>query len=1014
MISFQKGFHLPVKFRHCKHFKNAAMCALSWIALWSAWPAGWLAARTLEFDTNEVTQPALTVAPDGRSVVFNLLGHLYRLPVTGGDTTQLTFGPYYDSEPAFSPDGTRIAFVSNRDDGSDGTLFLFDIASGKITQLTHEFEVGMPAWSADGKTIAYLSYLKREEYPAGQTPGFRGGGPEMSTPHIISAQGGESRQLGEARPYGAIFMLPDGRVIWSVAERAAGAPVSTVIEARTPQGAVTRLALVPGLIGKAAALAARGDGLYYIAGGSLQLLTLANGSSKAVAAYPGNQARLATSSDGSAVYAASEAKLWRVALPGGNREALTWRAHVKMEVMEPLVKKWTPPSDKPFPPRAILSPILSPDGREMIFMAAGSLWEQSMKGGSQARKLFNDTAFQQDPAYSPDGRRLAYVADDHGKRELRVYDFATKQTRILVTLPGASWPLFPSWSADGKSLVYQRTDQIADPYRFLRVNAKGGEPVELAETTGEWVGRPNLSADGKTLYFTARINSFSKYANVFRLALNQSGAQPEPVTNLGRHVHDGLVSPDGKWLAFRRNTEIWVARMEPRVLKDADFRQSSVEGGRSFEFTADSSAIVYSEGRHVWRKPVGGGQAAEIPVRLMLAPAVAPPLLISHVRVLDVKAGKFSEDESLLIENRRIRWVGAETGHSMPANAVHLDGGGRFAIPGLADSHIHSAWANQQITEDSLIAYGLTSVRDTGGRLDLINALNDRGDTTLLPVPRYFASGDIFEGRMPLWGDAFLEITSKEEAREYVRRWKDLGADFIKLYTSLPWYIKSAAAEEAHRIGMPTVGHGLSIEEVTRSIILGFTSLEHDGPGADDRLKLQAASGVRWDPTRTVAFGFGGEREKLADPATFDTKFRTFIPQDAVNAGLRGRNEPPTNAERAAWKASLRPLLLANQMGVKLLDGTDALMTSIFFGPSMHWELQFFAEADIPTRQLLRIATLGNAETVGAADDLGAIEPGKLGDLVILDQNPLEDIRNTMKIWRVVKGGETFDPAHLR
>src|SRR5215510_10639449 len=102
---------------------------------------GLAAARTFEFETSEVTQPGLSVSPDGRSVVFNLVGHLFRLPVSGGVATQLTFGPYYDSEPVFSPDGSRIAFVSNRD-GSDGNIFVLEISTGKVTQVTHEYQAG--------------------------------------------------------------------------------------------------------------------------------------------------------------------------------------------------------------------------------------------------------------------------------------------------------------------------------------------------------------------------------------------------------------------------------------------------------------------------------------------------------------------------------------------------------------------------------------------------------------------------------------------------------------------------------------------------------------------------------------------------------------------------------------------------------------------------------------------------------------------------------------------------------
>jgi len=364
----------------------------------------------------------------------------------------------------------------------------------------------------------------------------------------------------------------------------------------------------------------------------------------------------------------------------------------------------------------------------------------------------------------------------------------------------------------------------------------------------------------------------------------------------------------------------------------------------------------------------------------------------------------------MMIDQGRIRWIGSENGRSIPANTVRINGAGRYAIPGIMDSHTHTAWSNQQITEDSLIAYGVTSVRDTGSRLDVINALRNRGDSTNLPIPRYFTSGDIFEGMMPLWGDAFLEITDKEEAREYVRYWKDMGASFIKVYASLPWFVKTEVAAEANRLGMPLVGHGLSVEEIVRSVNFGITSLEHGPPLNDDIVKLLAASGTRLDPT-LIVFG-QGTPSKMADPATLDAKFRTFIPEDAVAAGRPGR--PVPDAQRSAWISSISTYKKLHDTGVKLLDGTDALMTSVFFGPSVHWELQFYHLAGLAPIDVLRMATIDAAEAVGASSDLGSLEVGKLGDVVLLDANPLDDVANTMKIWRVIKGGNVFDPAMMR
>src|SRR5262249_51399493 len=159
---------------------------------------------------------------------------------------------------------------------------------------------------------------------------------------------------------------------------------------------------------------------------------------------------------------------------------------------------WTPSASPTVAVTAVLTPRTSPDGRTLVFMAAGSLWEQPLSGGP-AKKLIDEEAYQLEPAFSPDGRQLAFVSDKHGGRELRGFDFATRKARTLATVGGASWILFPNWSSDSKSVVFQRSDAISAPYRFIKVDVQAGNPAQLAQSGGDWTGRPQLSADGTIL-----------------------------------------------------------------------------------------------------------------------------------------------------------------------------------------------------------------------------------------------------------------------------------------------------------------------------------------------------------------------------------------------------------------------------------------------------------------------------------------------------------------------------------
>ena len=226
----------------------------------------------------------------------------------------------------------------------------------------------------------------------------------------------------------------------------------------------------------------------------------------------------------------------------------------------------------------------------------------------------------------------------------------------------------------------------------------------------------------------------------------------------------------------------------------------------------------------------------------------------------------------------------------------------------------------------------------------------------------------------------------------------------------------AVVAEEARRLGLPVVGHGLSTEEIVKSVTLGYAVLEH-GPGniADDLLQLLARAGTRWDPTLAIMGGHGlllrDEPERLDD-----ARFQTFVPEKSIReargGGLFGRM--PDSVLRANWKTRLARVRAAGARGVKLQAGTDSLMTGTFFGPSLHWELEHFVEAGFSPIEAIRMATADAAEAVGAGDDLATIESGKLADLVLLKANPLENIRNTQTTWRVIKAGQMFDPQGLR
>jgi imidazolonepropionase-like amidohydrolase len=736
-----------------------------------------------------------------------------------------------------------------------------------------------------------------------------------------------------------------------------------------------------------------------ISDGKERMILPANGTSGTT------RPRFAVAPDNTCLYFGQAGRLWKILLPGGARVPIPMQAHVKLEI-----ESITPPpaavlSRSSTSPRWIMTPRLTPDGKTLIFGAAGFLWRQSLDGGKTERISIGDV-YEDGPSISPDGSRLAYIRLQGTLSSVVVLDFRTKQTRSIAS---GGYYSEPGWSSDGSKLVFGEFGSTGNRISFFSLADGKKEQlanVELARA-GIWSPRPHLSADGRWLYYTA---DTSGKGELYRLPLKEKG-KAEMVTRLSRHVSDGQVSPDGKWLAFRRNKEIWIAPLSNIPVTDDQARQLSPEGGDSFVFISDSSALIFSAGNNVWRQPVASGERSEIPVRLELSHPEPKPLLLRGVRVLDYASGGFSSPASMLIEQGRIVWMGSENGHSIPSGAEVLDCTGRFAIPGLFDFHVHAGGANQA----SLIACGVTSARDVGGSIAGSNALKDRGDSSAGPIPRYFFSGEIFEGEHPFWGDGFLQIYDEQGAREYVRRFKEWGADFIKIYPPLPWPLQQAVIEAARRLGLPVAAHAFTVEGITKSVTWGCYTLEHGNSEQEfaDVLQMLSQSGTHWVPTLAVdgadALLLRDEPERLSDP-----KFRAFIPEGNIQEALFGSYMK--SVDDITLRGSVMSLLArvgeAHRRGVKLNAGTDPANPECFFGPSLHWEMARFVQAGLSPLEVLRMATEGAAAAVGAGE-LGTLTPGEIADIVILSADPLEDIRNTESIWRAIKGGWLFDPDKL-
>jgi imidazolonepropionase-like amidohydrolase len=433
-------------------------------------------------------------------------------------------------------------------------------------------------------------------------------------------------------------------------------------------------------------------------------------------------------------------------------------------------------------------------------------------------------------------------------------------------------------------------------------------------------------------------------------------------------------------------------------------------------------------------------------------PSSPPVLIINNVTIVDVAYGSLHQHRTIIVRDGKIAEVkDAGEGADRKLTGVHIDGLGKFLIPGLWDMHVHMVFGDwfprgKEVTLPLFIANGITGVRDMGGELDVLQQWRKEISAGTLIGPRIVMSGPMLDGPQPRFPSS-IAIKTPEDGRHAVDDLKSRGADFIKLQSLIPRAAVFAIADEAKKQGIPFVGHVPDSVRASEMSNAGQKSFEHligifegASPLEDEFLKGPKGPGkflATYDPARatklfellaksqtwqcpTLVWERGGN---LIDEADFghDTRAR-YVPvywKDVTWKRFTDQivHEFNTDDLFTRKKFVAKELEVVNTMhhaGIPFLAGTDTPPgVYIFPGFSLHEELQRFVAAGFSPLEALQTATINPAKFLGMEDRLGTVERGKLADMVLLDANPLDNIRNTQKIAGVVANGHYFSRKDL-
>ena len=959
---------------------------------------------------HEGTNLALTLSPDHKTIVMDLQGMLYALPIKGGTAKQLTTplqeashpswspkgdriaiqsymgGTFHiwtmlpdgtgmkqiteghgdDREPSFSPDGKTIAFASDRAFKGNYDIWTVDVATGKVKQVTNsDVDCYEPTWSPDGKQIAYVKSVV--------VTGAVGASVQGKTIDSIDLDGGETQTLAKADPEGRLetpSWSPDGSHLAYTQFTGSGFFVNAahlVIDGHTLESANEDVFPFP-----AAWLS------------ESELLYTANG------------------------------HILDADLNTKKETVIPFKASIQSMRPQYERKHYDFDSTTPRSAKGILAPALSPDGKQVAFTALNQLWV--MEIGKEPRQLTHDTFYKQGPAWSPDGKTLAYVSDKDGTENIYLLNLDAGTERPL-TPSKTSAQIFPAWSPDGNSIAFQNQTGAT-----LIANVASEQVKPLAPATF-FPGRPGWSADGSTI----AIATVKPYTKRFRegtsqiLAVNVATGkttfiEPAPFESITTRTEDGPVyAPDGKEMAFVMDDLLYTMPVDAHGLPNGPAVQLNDETTDAPTWSGDSSHLLYLHDGNLRLISRATSKVAPVPLALTYTPEKPKQKILIH-------AGRFWKGEGpeeqtnvdILVSENRIESVTPHSGAPAPPDVRTIDASALTVMPGLWENHAHPNSHNSIYYGDRMgrlwLVYGITELRDMADNAYRAAEEREAFDSGAAIGPRLFPTGEAVDGER-VYYSMMIPTTSEAQLYRELNRLKALDFDLVKLYVRLPYAWMVKGDEFAHQqMGVETASHYLlpavalgndGMSHISATSRTGYAySRSYTGVSYEDVRKMLSESGMF---TITTLLNMSGYSENQTMPE--DPRYTVAPPWEL--ARLKHTRDTVVSVDQKAGMERIKDEedTVGGDLrdGGLILAGTDSPLD--LPSTSLHLNLRMQVKYGLAPWQALETVTSLPAKAYGLTSDLGTLEKGKLADLILVSGDPLRNIDDLANVECVMKNG---------